>query len=558
MKKQNLKKYITQIRGINYKKTEISSEYTDGYIPILKANNITEEGLNESDIIFISKNKIKKEQYITKGDILIAASSGSKRIIGKNISFKENYKGSFGAFCKVIRPKGIYPFYLKHFFKTPYYRQSIESSVQGANINNLKKRDLEELQILVPKSLTDQKRIAQVLTDCEELITKRKESIALLDELIKSTFLEMFGDPVRNEKGWKKTVLSKVCMKITDGTHHSPPIQDKGIPYITAKHISENNLDFWSKPWFISINDHKSIFSRCNPEKGDVLYIKDGATTGKSCINTYDFEFSLLSSVALLKPEKSLILKEYLNSWLNNPIVKQKIISKMSGGAIKRLTLKKIKDIQILLPPLQIQNQFATIVEKVEETKKLYESHLTELENLYGRLSQDAFKGKLDLSKVVLRDEFLEDFIPVSQETISVKETKKDKKIKIDASFLKKSKNTSQPKRDITDMTLADYLGIPDEIQATQENLDFQFKGDDLFYQFFLKDWYKEGQYFDYQMLLEQFQSYFIQNDADMEYETWKKVFFKFMEANPPLIVQEFDDSEGKIKLKLTDEAFKA
>lgn len=98
MEKQNLKKYITQIRGITYKKTEISSDYIDGYIPILKANNITEEGLNDSDIIFISKNKIKKEQYITKGDILIAASSGSKRVIGKNISFKCLIRYSY-VFC---------------------------------------------------------------------------------------------------------------------------------------------------------------------------------------------------------------------------------------------------------------------------------------------------------------------------------------------------------------------------------------------------------------------------------------------------------------------------
>ncbi|WP_271767958.1 restriction endonuclease subunit S [Aquimarina algiphila] len=456
--------------------------------------------------------------------------------------------------CKIV-PKinELNKKYLLHFL--PKELEEIHRKTTYTTVKHLSAKQIKGIKINKP-SLSNQKRIAQVLTDCEVLIAKRKQSIDLLNELVKSTFLEMFGDPVKNEKGWKKTILNKVCTKITDGTHHSPPIQDEGIPYITAKHISENNLDFWSKPWYISKEDHKVIFSRCNPEKGDILYIKDGATTGKSCINTYDFEFSLLSSVALLKPDRSLILKEYLNSWLNNPIVKQKIISKMAGGAIKRLTLRKIKDIQILLPPLQIQNQFAQIVEKVEETKILYQNHLNELENLYGRLSQDVFKGELDLSKVVLRDEFLADEEVVSPKKIS-KEQKTYKKIKIDKSYLKESSNNTKTKRDITNMTLADFYGIPDEIQATQEDLDFQFRGDDLFYQFLLKDHFKDKS-FDYQDLQDQFQSYFIQKDFDMEYESWKKVIFKFIEATPPLIKQEFDEQKGRIKLKLTDEAFKA
>jgi type I restriction enzyme S subunit len=207
----------------------------------------------------------------------------------------------------------------------------------------------------------------------------------------------MFGDPVRNSKNWTKKKLKDVCLKITDGTHFSPPIIEEGYPYITAKHVRENKIDFWAKPWFISEADHKEIYKRCTPQKGDVLYIKDGATTGYAAINKYDFEFSMLSSLALLKVNFDLMTSEYLCAWLNNPILKVKILLGMSGGAIQRLTLTKINDLPINVPPLKLQIQFSQAVEKIESLKTYYQQSLTELQNMYGVLSQKAFKGELEL-----------------------------------------------------------------------------------------------------------------------------------------------------------------
>jgi type I restriction enzyme S subunit len=111
--------------------------------------------------------------------------------------------------------------------------------------------------------------------------------------------------------GWKTMPLAEACEKITDGTHHSPPIQPAGIPYVTAKHIKADGPDFFSDPWFVSENDHREIFSRCDPKPGDVLYIKDGATTGIAAVNRYAFEFSMLSSVALLRPKAAVLTPEF-------------------------------------------------------------------------------------------------------------------------------------------------------------------------------------------------------------------------------------------------------
>ena len=205
----------------------------------------------------------------------------------------------------------------------------------------------------------------------------------------------MFGDPIKNTNQYKKEKLANLCIKITDGTHHSPPIVKEGIPYITAKHLNKGGLDFFKDPTYVSLEDHQKIYERCNPEKGDVLYIKDGATTGIAAINHYDFEFSMLSSLALIKVDFNKLNNYYLTHFLNNERVFRKITSGMNGGAIKRLTLKKINNIEVVVPPIELQNQFAGIIKKIEIQKELLQKSLEELENNFNSLMQRAFKGEL-------------------------------------------------------------------------------------------------------------------------------------------------------------------
>lgn len=243
--------------------------------------------------------------------------------------------------------------------------------------------------------LAEQKKIAAILDAADDLRAKRRESLSQLDSLLQSTFLDMFGDPVTNPMGWPKRLLSETCSKITDGTHHSPPTFDSGVPYITAKHIKADGLRFFDDPWYVTPEHHKKIFARCDPRHGDVLYIKDGVTTGIAVVNRYDFEFSMLSSLALLRPLESSISNEYLCAYLNAERNKSVLTSRMGGAAIKRLTLVKIKAFEIPIPPLDLQNRFAAIVDTVEQQKAKQRVHLEELDTLFASLQSRAFTGKL-------------------------------------------------------------------------------------------------------------------------------------------------------------------
>ena len=157
--------------------------------------------------------------------------------------------------------------------------------------------------------------------------------------------------------------LGDICRKITDGTHHSPVNRPVGpFKYITAKNI---------KPWGLDLSDityvdeptHREIFSRCDVQPNDVLLVKDGATTGRVAVNTLQEPFSLLSSVGVLRQGPNLEPR-YLAYALQSPGVQDAMFAKMSGVAITRLTLKKIKEIEVPVVGLDEQRHIVAEIDK--------------------------------------------------------------------------------------------------------------------------------------------------------------------------------------------------
>jgi len=305
----------------------------------------------------------------------------------------------------IFRGNEFYPDYLKHYLVSDGFHKKFMSTVSGVGGSLLRARpaEVERFEIPLPP-FEEQRRIAAILDKADAIRRKRQRAIELTETFLRSVFLDMFGDPVTNPKGWGTTTLDSACLKITDGTHHSPKTLDTGIPYITAKHLKSYGLDFESSPWFVSEEDHVPIYKRCDPVKGDVLYIKDGATTGIAAINKYDFEFSMLSSLALLRTDQNILLSEYLCDWLNNDRVKERVIREVSGAAITRLTIRKIKDIRIELPPIDLQNEYRSIRQSAYLSLEKERRIFRKLEKLFSSLIQQAFKGELTQSTTPLKE----------------------------------------------------------------------------------------------------------------------------------------------------------
>ena len=181
-----------QINGVSYKPSDVYDSLTENSTVLLRANNIFEDELNFDELVFVDKKRVSENQYMKKGDILICASSGSKHLVGKAACLSEDKELTFGAFCKVLRPKTVNSDFLKHYFFSPAYRTEISRLSEGVNINNIKAADLGNLAILLPTE-SEQNKIAKQLDKCIKIINNQKRTLEKYDTLIKSRFIEMFG-----------------------------------------------------------------------------------------------------------------------------------------------------------------------------------------------------------------------------------------------------------------------------------------------------------------------------------------------------------------------------
>ena len=193
--------------------------------------------------------------------------------------------------------------------------------VAGAAIPHIYFKDYKNEPFLC-MPLPEQQRIVAILDEAFAAIAKAKanaeQNLKNAKELFESYLQGVFE---RKGEGWVHIRLGDIC-SINDGTHFSPKnTADGEYKYITAKNIKPYYMDL-TKISYISEKDHKDIYSRCSPKKGDVLYIKDGATAGIAALNTLDEEFSLLSSVALLKCSGK-ILNTFLVHYMNSTIGKK-------------------------------------------------------------------------------------------------------------------------------------------------------------------------------------------------------------------------------------------
>lgn len=253
--------------------------------------------------------------------------------------------------------------------------------ITGATIPQITRQSLSPIRVAIPP-VKEQEIIIAELDSLTNIIELKKKQMKELDSLVQSFFYDMFGDPINNNLYLPKVLLSAVCDKITDGTHDTPARLASGVPFITGKHIRPGNIDYQHCD-YVDESVHKEIYSRCNPQKGDVLYTNIGANLGTAAINLVDYEFSM-KNVALLKLNKSLVNEYYIQSYLNEPKVKELIISNLGrGGAQKFLSLNAIKNIPVFLPPINTQIRFAGLMENIERTRTTIKSSLKEMETLF-------------------------------------------------------------------------------------------------------------------------------------------------------------------------------
>ena len=367
---------ITQIKGGKRipKGTSLLKENTGyKYIRVTDMKNGTV--LND-DIHYISKdiyNKISN-YTISKNDIYItcAGTIGRVGIIPVEFDGANLTENADKIIIKHIN-KNLLVKVLSSYIVQKQIQEVITTGCQP----KLAIKKIEQLKIPLPP-INEQQRIVNIIESLFIKLDRAKElienTLAQFEQnkmaILHKAFIGELTAKWRKENNidlssWQDYQLKDICEKITDGTHNSPINTDLGdYMYITAKNIKEEGIDL-SKITYVSSDIHEKIYARCNVEFGDVLYIKDGATTGIATINTIKEQFSLLSSVAVLKPKKNKLLAKYLVYKLNSNEVRNMMINNMSGVAITRLTLTKIKQAKMKFPTIEEQQEIVNILDKL-------------------------------------------------------------------------------------------------------------------------------------------------------------------------------------------------
>lgn len=330
-------------------------------------------------------------------DILISVRAPVGPVIINNV------KACIGRGLGIIRlNKNISLDYVYYYLKVNEKR--ISDLGVGSTFKAITQKNLKKVEIVIPENLTDQIRIAEILSQAEALIAQRKQSISLLDELLKSTFLEMFGDPVKNEKGLKKVKLVDITTKITDGKHGDcNDEENSGYYFLSAKDLINGELKYHNVRE-ITQADFIEVHKRTALKLNDILLGNTGASIGKIGIVKDEEKASktvFQKSISIISVKNEIILPHYLKAYLD---YNRSIFNATStGSAMPNLLLSQIRAFDIIVPSIKLQNEFIRIVEKVEALKTQYQQSLTELQNMYGVLSQKAFKGELNIKEIKIK-----------------------------------------------------------------------------------------------------------------------------------------------------------
>ncbi|WP_291630996.1 restriction endonuclease subunit S [Clostridium sp.] len=385
------------------KLVEVCTEIKDG--DWIESKDQSETGIrlvqtgNVGNGIYLEKNE--RAKYISEdtfnnlkcteifaGDILISRlpSPVGRACIFPNI----NERAITAVDCTILRvdKKICLPKYLVYYTKSNLYSRQIGSFVVGTTRLRISRKNLEGIKIKVP-SLQEQEKIVRILDKAQELIDKRKEQIETLDELVKSKFIEMFG----NLKNEEKVPLEK-CTTFIDYRGKTPTLSDNGIRIINAKSVGNGFFKYIEE--YISEETYNLWMKRGFPVAGDVLFVTEGHTFGNVCRIPNDLtKFAMGQRVITMQGENGMLNNAFLAQYMQSMAFKIDIDKYKTGSSAQGIRSKELQKILIPIPDIKFQNQFADFVKQVEKLKLEMEQSLKELEDNFNSLMQRAYKGEL-------------------------------------------------------------------------------------------------------------------------------------------------------------------
>jgi len=321
------------------------------------------------------------------GDIVFARTGATT---GKSYLLRScPERAVFASYLIRVRPDRahIEPRYLSWYFQTPEYWRQITSSTGGTAQPGVNASKLKELSVPTP-ALAEQRRIADMLDKADAVRRKRSETIALTEEILRSAFLEMFGDPLANPKGWPMASLGAVAGPIDYGVTASANASPVGPKFLRITDIQDNRVD-WTNVPFCDCESATAERARLLP--GDIVFARTGATTGKSYWVQSCPERAVFASYLIRVRPGPRVLPAYLAEFFQSAGYWAQVRSMAEGVAQPGVNASKLSALKVPVPPIAVQEGIASVASQVMRIRTRAEHAAMETDSLFRSLAQAAF-----------------------------------------------------------------------------------------------------------------------------------------------------------------------
>jgi type I restriction enzyme, S subunit len=386
------------IRGVTFDKADVTTRPEVGKTPVLRAGNIREELDAQNDLVWVPDARVSDEQRLRQNDIAICMSSGSPEVVGKTARVPCDLRASIGSFCGIIRPKSLdEASYLSFFFRSAAFRRHRNAIARGANIQNLRFSQFEEIELEIP---IEHRQIAEPLEQADRLRRTRRYALELSDTVLPATFLELFGDPF--------AVRSAELTRLEDVLEVGP---QNGL-YVPADRYVGNGDSKGTE--MVHMSDlfggmvtpgnlkrallETSEVAKYQLSERDLLIARrslayEGAA--QPCrVPTLKAPLVFESSMIRIRPDTSRMLAVYLYYYLTNRAVRENRVRRyVTISTISGINQDNLCRIEVVVPPLTLQQKFAALVERVERLRVVQREALRQAEHLFASLLHRAFSS---------------------------------------------------------------------------------------------------------------------------------------------------------------------
>ncbi|MDC4674258.1 restriction endonuclease subunit S [Acinetobacter baumannii] len=377
---------------------ESKDQDPDGDVRLIQLADIGDGFYIDKSSRFLNSDTAKRLKctYLKEGDVLVARMPDP---LGRACIFpKHDMPCVTVVDVCIIRPnlKKIDNKWLMYSINSPIIRRRINEYITGTTRQRISRGNLSKIKISVPP-LAEQRRIASILDKADELRKKRQQAIEKLDQLLHATFIDMFGDPVSNPKGWDVYKLKSLTSKIGSGSTPKggdSSYKNDGISLIRSLNIYDGEFSYKNLAFIDQeqANKLKNVILQPN----DVLLNITGASVARCCIVPKEVLPARVNQHVSILRIKENVIPEFLEALLISKPMKLHLLKISGAGATREaLTKLQLQELEIIVPPLEIQNEFLLKLKIIKSLININLKQLNELDNLFISIQNQAFSGTL-------------------------------------------------------------------------------------------------------------------------------------------------------------------